>query len=361
LSLVLAELIARVWKGVGLDFTTNFLAEELDLLHKRVEYTHDPELGWVLLPKFQGPMFGSNGGSLTVLASGFRSNGRQGFPDSRLGPRILAVGDSFTYGADVGDNETWPANLEALSQTTVWNAGVGGYGLDQSILRAMSLVPRYKPDLVIVGLFTADVERCQMSFFSGAAKPYFAVSQGQLVLKNTPVPMPTRSVKNPSLLRRVLGHSYLLHKFLMRLAPEIWSGRAWYRSESDAPPVKIGCLLMRRLAALSSERKMPVVILGIYNPSRLGDKTELASRQVLDCARAEGLAVLDLLPALRQLQSTDPARLDSLSLDRMTGGKLGHLTPAGNRFVAEQLHGFLKTNPDLLGSRNSIEPGPPNG
>src|SRR5262245_42998038 len=75
LSLVLAEVIARVWKGVGLDFSTNFLAQELDLLHKRVEYTHDPELGWVLLPKFQGPMFGSNGGSLTVLANGFRSNG----------------------------------------------------------------------------------------------------------------------------------------------------------------------------------------------------------------------------------------------------------------------------------------------
>ena len=70
--------------------------------------------------------------------------------DSR--PTILAVGDSCTYGDEVSDNETWPAYLEAEMGTRVWNAGVFGYGLDQAVLRAEVLLPKLKPDILIVGL-----------------------------------------------------------------------------------------------------------------------------------------------------------------------------------------------------------------
>lgn len=52
---------------------------------------------------------------------------------------ILAVGDSFTSGENVGDLDSWPAQLQRLTGHTVLNGGVSGYGLDQIVLRTERL------------------------------------------------------------------------------------------------------------------------------------------------------------------------------------------------------------------------------
>jgi len=75
--------------------------------------------------------------------------------------RVLAVGDSFTYGDFVDDDETLPARLEALLRTrcgdvTVVNAGVGGTTLvthEQMIRRALPL----EPDVVLLTFSENDV------------------------------------------------------------------------------------------------------------------------------------------------------------------------------------------------------------
>lgn len=48
---------------------------------------------------------------------------------------ILAVGDSCTWGEDVGDTDTWPAQLQRLTGRRVLNGGVTGFGFDQIVLR----------------------------------------------------------------------------------------------------------------------------------------------------------------------------------------------------------------------------------
>ena len=54
---------------------------------------------------------------------------------------ILAVGDSYTYGEEVGENDSWPAQLQRIKNQRVLNAGVSGYGFDQSVLRAELTLP----------------------------------------------------------------------------------------------------------------------------------------------------------------------------------------------------------------------------
>jgi len=59
-------------------------------------------------------------------------------PDLDSTFRILAVGDSTTFGLGVNDAETWPAQLERLLQerrpgAEVFNAGVTGYSVYQSL------------------------------------------------------------------------------------------------------------------------------------------------------------------------------------------------------------------------------------
>jgi len=75
---------------------------------------------------------------------------------------IIAVGDSFTYGHEVGHDEAYPAVLgkklrENGIEVVVHNAGVSGYGLDQEFLYIKDdLLNRFHPDLLIWNLTKND-------------------------------------------------------------------------------------------------------------------------------------------------------------------------------------------------------------
>ena len=75
---------------------------------------------------------------MTAVENGTRWNGSGSIAGEAA--FALAVGDSFTFGADVSDEETWPAALERETGRRVVNAGVAGFGLDQTVLRAEQLV-----------------------------------------------------------------------------------------------------------------------------------------------------------------------------------------------------------------------------
>ncbi len=71
--------------------------------------------------------------------------------------RVLALGDSFTFGHAVEAAEAWPAVLQELlnarggARYEVVNAGVGGYGTGQQLLLYEELESRVEPDLVVLG------------------------------------------------------------------------------------------------------------------------------------------------------------------------------------------------------------------
>jgi len=71
--------------------------------------------------------------------------------------RVLALGDSFTFGHAVEASEAWPAVLQELlaarggPRYEVVNAGIGGYGTGQQLLLYDELQSRVEPDLVVLG------------------------------------------------------------------------------------------------------------------------------------------------------------------------------------------------------------------
>jgi len=76
--------------------------------------------------------------------------------------RILALGDSMTFGFYLGEGETWPARLEALLRAErrdveVVNGGVGGWTISSETLfleeRALALAPAQ----VVVGFCANDI------------------------------------------------------------------------------------------------------------------------------------------------------------------------------------------------------------
>src|SRR5690349_13483737 len=90
------------------------------------QFAYDPTLGWAPTPGSSGAMLGK---PFSFTDQATREQNRDRPPAT--GPLILALGDSMTEGFAVGNDETWPAQLERLTGRRVLNAGVRGYGLDQ--------------------------------------------------------------------------------------------------------------------------------------------------------------------------------------------------------------------------------------
>jgi hypothetical protein len=100
------------------------------------------------------------------------------------------LGDSFTFGEEVSDDETYTHYLEsALPNTEVLNLGVQGYGHDQMLLYMKEEGAKYRPDVVIVGFASLDIYRNTWTFFA-YAKPKFNLISGHLELSNVPVSTP---------------------------------------------------------------------------------------------------------------------------------------------------------------------------
>ena len=154
----------------------------------------DQLLGWTV-----GPSRRSEDGLNQSSVEGIRS-GRAGisFAETHPDRRVALVGDSFTFGLDVGYEDSWAYRLEELlgPRAQVLNFGVSGYGVDQAYLRYTRDARPWHATVVILGVFPGDLERSMGLYpfinFPGAelpfAKPRFVLKDGALSLLNVPVP-----------------------------------------------------------------------------------------------------------------------------------------------------------------------------
>ena len=69
----------------------------------------------------------------------------------------VAVGDSFTFGLGVNQEDTWTAQLAKLSRHEVINLGVPGWGPQQYTRTLEEYGIPLKPKVVLYGLFSNDV------------------------------------------------------------------------------------------------------------------------------------------------------------------------------------------------------------
>lgn len=328
-SLLALELGIRAWHGRAalLDWRNDFLPAAAGGVAESDSgrFQRDPLLGFVMRPNFRSQVE-------THDAAGFRVVPGPTPPE---GPPILVVGDSFAYGDDVTDDGAWPALLQPLVRRRVLNAGVPAYGLDQSILRLERLVPEWRPALAILAFIPDDVRRLEMSRNWGAGKPYFVLEGESLQLRNVPVPPDPPRRADVSLWHRLLGWSYLLGAVETRV---LLDRHEWIGDSVRALPRGSGetlvCPLMARLARVG----VPVLVVAQYEPRGWRDaaydrEQRRLSAQVLACARAAGLATLDLHA------DTDRA-VRAEGYDAIFYGY--HHTARGNRLAAEAIAAHLR-------------------
>jgi hypothetical protein len=78
---------------------------------------------------------------------------------------ILIAGDSYTVGNAVGDEDTYPAELERILKVPTANLGVSGYGPDQALLKLEQQIERFpRAQIAVLSILYDDTARMLNSF-----------------------------------------------------------------------------------------------------------------------------------------------------------------------------------------------------
>lgn len=149
---------------------------------------YDKQLGYVPHANFSSivnaPAYGWNSVSVNIDERSFRKNN---FLNSALTPKVLAVGDSFTFGDQVSDLDTWPACLQKKMGYGVVNAGVFGYGAAQALKRAKYELLTNSYDFIIFSILVADdFDRDRFDYRFGFPSPALIKDKGSITWAQVP-------------------------------------------------------------------------------------------------------------------------------------------------------------------------------
>jgi lysophospholipase L1-like esterase len=159
-SLALALLGAEGALGIaGYDPRAEALSGRVQL----VRSSKSPGRGYELVPGASGTGWGTR---VHVNSHGFR--GPEVELDAPGRTRIVALGDSVTFGNDLAYAETWPAVLErelrgAGELVDVLDLALGGYDTMQEVATLEALGLAFRPAHVILGYCVNDVGEVSMS------------------------------------------------------------------------------------------------------------------------------------------------------------------------------------------------------
>jgi lysophospholipase L1-like esterase len=173
----------------------------------------DPVLGW----RYRSGYVSSDD---QINMQGLRSEREYSkLPDPGL-VRVVAYGDSFTYGTEVSNSESWPAQMEqGFPHLEVLNYGVPGFGTDQAYLRYAQEGRELSPRVVLIGFAPVDLRRVvnvYRRFISTTelplVKPRFVLTRGR-TLELVPPPFQSgddyeRLLTEPDLVTTLGRHDY---------------------------------------------------------------------------------------------------------------------------------------------------------
>ena len=160
------------------------------------------QYGWTSRPG----QFESEGVLTTVDARGLRLPVS---PDpSADSLRVTFFGDSFGFGAEVSDDETYVAQLaERAPHLDLRNLSVIGFAHDQMLLRLQSEGPDHQADIAVLMMVSCDIPRNRQQF-TAWAKPVLERHEGSLHAVPERMPTPAdvlRTYDRSSRLVDILG------------------------------------------------------------------------------------------------------------------------------------------------------------
>jgi hypothetical protein len=283
-----------------------------------------------------------------------------------------SYGDSFTYGSEVEEPGTWQHQFEELTGKAILNMGVGGYGLDQSVLKFEKYGSQYKTPVAILGL-NANLYQRLVSYYS-----FYFFQYREFLYAFKPLFIPGEQgyelVKPPCATAECLID--VIRDRPERMEPFLREHDYWYRDYQSRPsfgfPYSVNFLkafprwlklrnqtsrqvnyffvndhaveltkhLVDRFVADCQERGIKPLCLIIVRRKDLGHGPLAGGRwddALLAHLKAKSIPFLDMLPYLEDKHLSE-AELDALQAPG------GHYTPPGNKCIAELLAQYFAKN-----------------
>jgi len=345
ISLILIESTTRLLDNRELLTLRNWVTESLENQTENHSSRYDAKLGWsgkpnlnikgIFLDDPNIPDYSDL--IITTNADGFRSTGQlsDATPKQQL---IITIGDSFTWGAEVNDLETYPARLQDILQVPVTNASYGGWGTDQMWLRLQDVATSENPSLIILSPLSDDVLRNAFRRYGRAFKPYFELVDGKPLVRNTPVPRNSSRSEDVGVLQSWFGRFYFA-TFASRMLglEEIWINRNRLndRVHSNEDAVEIACRLLHEVVDFGEKKEIPIVLTLLYGGREISQgKRHWFTERYSTCAQEAGIPLVDTFDDFVHVSRTQ-SNFPASHYRVWNNGAVAHMNPTGHQFVAE--------------------------
>jgi lysophospholipase L1-like esterase len=208
----------------------------------------------------------------TINGNGFRDTTDYAYEKPEGVLRILVLGDSFTIGYEVEQDETYSAVLERYLErhgvrAEVLNAGMSGASTAEALVFLEHEGVRYEPDIVVLGFYWNDLE-------DNLKADLFRMEGDALVVHKrvyTPA-IRTRKLLNSFWLYRFLSERSYLHNYLNMIATRHFKQALLrenvesirdYAVDEEAYAEELGRALVSRIREVAHEHGAEFILLDI--------------------------------------------------------------------------------------------------
>ncbi len=326
-------------------------------------FQKDAVLGWEFIPDHSGTILydGEVNQRIKTNSAGYRDTE---FSEKKEAKKILVLGDSFVSNISVKEEQVFTAVLEQrLSNTSVFNLGVNGYGQVQEYLTLQKWLPEIQPDVIVLMVylrndFTDNLDTTQWLY----PRPTSSLDEnGSIVIHP---PSESSRLKEESLPFYYASHLFRFVKKRLEvivsktdqetpsqfLAPENYVCRYPLSKETQEMYTLLQQMLLE-INSFANKNNTPIVFALAPSIAQVENTTwesleaaaakdeimllrNLPNKILLEFASEHNIHMVDLLPALQAAQKNE--------VD-MYNPREQHWTAAGNKLVATILTNYLNT------------------
>lgn len=311
-------------------------------------FTYDVEMGWKNAPNINVVV--KDQGSIRTNSQGMRNDGDFSMQPTAGRPRLMIVGDSYSFGFGVSNEETYSYQLaKMMPNWDVMNLAVSATGTDQHYLMYERHGEKFQPNIVLLGFYVLDYNRNTYSFRDYAKPLFVPQTNGNLQLTHVPVPKPEDLIEQYRSGQKTIGgwhYSYFLATIKQLLSDRV---------KRDRSPESLGRRTLTGIMEKYAERvkdngATPVWV--VFPIVDILEKDVSKYQEISDFSKEEakrlGMRVLDLEPIYRDYVTKNPTA-KSLWRPVEIGG---HLSADGNLVSAKAIYAFLQEQ-GLLNQANT--------
>ena len=274
---------------------------------------------------------------VTINQDGFRATGINSteITDDRV---ILTIGDSFTFGDQVSDSETWPSCIELRTKRRTLNAGVFGYGAAQAVRRASVITQQRIVDTVILSvLLNTDFHRDRQNFRSGFPRPAVIQSEDGLSYAEVPPINSSGTKYQPSEINRIIlvakNYSILINKIVIGVRFDVTGMKRTEIHDNAAEIDEIIEFTVSELSNINAANKFIVLQYAQNDFPSLTSESERIKELLLSEAQLANIPVIDTYNRLEAELTISERNI-----------WYEHHTPYGNQLVCDEIYQAIQNN-----------------